>query len=544
MKRFCLALFVLLISLPALAQPAKKPKLVVGIVVDQMRSDYIEKYWDGFGDNGFKRLVNNGFWCQNTQYNYMPTHTGPGHTSIYTGSVPAIHGIVSNDWYQRSEGRVVYCASDADMKPVGAPALLGTYSPHRLKATTLGDQVELATMGRGKTIGISIKDRGAILPAGRTADAAYWFDGSSGNWVTSTWYTDSLPSWVRNYNAQRRPDICLQAGWKAKDKPETYLHSLPDENTYEVPFNGSRTATLPYKLRPLAQLNGGYNILKCSPWGSTLTCELAIEAIQAEKLGQDNDVDLLAVSFSSPDVIGHRFGSNSRELEDAYRWLDADLAKLFAMLDKQVGKGNYLVFLTADHGAAPVPQRMIDNQGSAGYYSNRAMTAPLEAHLDARFGKADWIESFSNDQVYFSEAALAKRKIDLEEISAVTIAWLQKQEGVAQAFTKREAVTGCMSNPIYERVKNGINQHRSGDVIVLMEPGWMVGSPQGTSHGSPYAYDMHVPLLWMGTGISAGKTSVPVFITDIAPTVALLSGLQYPSGCVGNPIVPVLESSK
>ncbi|WP_042249682.1 alkaline phosphatase family protein, partial [Jejuia pallidilutea] len=354
MKYLIALLLTVVFTLPISAQE-DNPKLVVGIVVDQMRYDYLTRFDKKFGENGFKRMMREGFNCKNNHFNYVPTYTGPGHASIYTGTTPKYHGIIGNNWYDKDIKKMVYCAGDTTVNSVGTAAASGLMSPHRMLTTTFADENRLFTQMRGKTIGVSIKDRGAILPAGHSANAAYWFQGGQeGNWISSTFYMDALPKWVNNFNNSKKAESYIK-DWNTFYDIETYTESGADLNNFEGKFKGKETATFPYNLKALSKKNGGFNILKTTPYGNSLTADFALAAIDGEGLGQDNITDVLTVSFSSTDYVGHKFGVNSKEIEDTYIRLDKDLERFFAALDEKVGKGEYVVFLTADHGAIDVP---------------------------------------------------------------------------------------------------------------------------------------------------------------------------------------------
>lgn len=340
---------------PKQSENTNKPKLVVGIVVDQMRYDYLTRFYSKYGEGGFKRMMNEGFNCKNNHFNYVPTFTGPGHASIYTGSTPKYHGIIGNDWYDKEIKKMVYCAGDDSVQSVGAKTEDGKMSPHRMKTTTFADENRLFTQMRGKTIGISIKDRGAILPAGHTANAAYWFYGKDeGLFISSTFYMNSLPNWVNDFNKSDKVASNLKP-WNTLYNIETYTESGSDLNDFEGGFKGKEAATFPYDLNVLKDQNGGFDILKSTPYGNTIVADFAIAALNGEQLGQDTNTDVLTVSFSSTDYVGHNFGVNSKEIEDTYIRLDKDLERFFKALDEKVGKENYTVFLTADHAAIDVP---------------------------------------------------------------------------------------------------------------------------------------------------------------------------------------------
>ena len=382
-------------------QPSK-PKLVVGIVVDQMRMDYLMRFENHFGNDGFKRFYDQGFVAKNHHFDYAQTKTGPGHASISTGTPPAIHGIIGNDWFDKTTAKKQYCVGDASFKSVGTATNAGRRAPTQLLVSTFSDENRLATQSRGKAIGISIKDRGAILSIGSAANAAYWFAGKDeGNFVTSTFYIDALPKWAADFNTQRFIDKYLTT-WDTFYPIETYVESGPDNTAYERNIFGKETPTFPYDIAGLVTKRGGYEVIKMTPFGNSLTTDFALHALEGEALGTDADADVLMISYSSTDYIGHAFGTNSKELQDTYIRLDKDLARLFSALDKQVGKGEYTVFLTADHGVAHVPLYLMDNKIPAGYFNNKEFRKGLQSAVETRFGKSGIIQNISNNEVFLN----------------------------------------------------------------------------------------------------------------------------------------------
>lgn len=535
--------FVALAGTVSFAQEAsQKPKLVVGIVVDQMRYDYLTRFENQYGEDGFKRLQNEGFDCRNNHYNYMPTKTAPGHTSIYTGTTPQNHGIISNSWYNKFEKKDVYCAEDTTVASVGTTDVgPGQMSPRRMRTSTITDQNRLHTQMRGKTIGISIKDRGAILPAGHTANGAYWFQGGDeGVFITSTYYMDELPKWVKDFN-KKKPAKAYMKDWDTYKPIKTYIESGEDLNAYEGGFRGKKTATFPYDLKKLGKENGGYSILKTTPYGNSITTDFALAALEGEDLGQDGDTDFLAVSYSCTDYVGHNFGVNSKEVEDTYVRLDLEIAKLLNELDKKVGKGNYSVFLTADHAAVHVPSFLSYNKIPSGYFDMRSFRKELEAFIQQKYGRDDLIEDISNDQVFFRYTVLADESIDAEALQKDIKHFALQHKNISKVYTRAQMEQGSYDSGVAALVQKGFDQERSGDVFFILDPGYLTGGPTGSSHGTPYSYDTHVPLLFYGNGIKNGHTFEQTVITDIAPTVAALLGIQDPNGTTGTVVSEVLK---
>ena len=520
---------------------AHSPKLVVGIVVDQMRYDYLTRFWDQYGEGGFKRLVNQGFNCKNHHFNYAPTSTGPGHASVYTGTTPAVHGIIGNDWYDKEIGKDVYCAGDDSYASVGTTSDAGQMSPHRMLTTTITDELRLHTQKRGKVIGVAVKDRGAVLPAGHAANAAYWFEGgATGNWITSSYYMDALPQWVTNFNNSDAVEAYKKT-WNTLKPIETYAESGTDANAYEGKFKGENTSSFPHDLPQLWEANGQFGLLRSTPFGNSITADFALAALEGEDLGGDTITDFLAISFSSTDYVGHFFGVNSKEIEDTYIRLDQDLARVLSTLDEKVGEGEYTVFLTADHAAIDVPAYLKDSKIPAGYLDMGLIKEKFNEFLQYKYGTTDVLKDLSNYQLFLDHKILANLDIDLKEAQEDMAKELLGYEGISQVYTGHQMWENNYTKGIPYILQNGYNQKRSGDVLIVPNPGFISYSRTGSTHGSPQIYDTHVPLLLYGKGIKQGSTVNRTEIPDIAPTISALLGIAFPSGTTGRPIGEVLE---
>ncbi|HEY1024484.1 MAG TPA: alkaline phosphatase PafA [Sphingobacteriaceae bacterium] len=518
-----------------------RPKLVVGVMVDQMRWDYLYRYYERYGNGGFKRMLNQGFSAENTYINYIPSVTGIGHASVYTGSVPAIHGIAGNDFIIQATGKNMYCVEDSTAQTVGSTnTKVGQMSPKNLLASTMTDELKLATNFRSKVIGIALKDRGAILPVGRTADAAYWFDGSTGNWVTSTYYMKSLPQWVTKFNGQKLPEKYLNQDWNTLYPIDTYVQSTADNSPYEGKFTGTNSPVFPVKTSEM--LSKGVGVITSTPYGSSLTLDLAKAAIDNEALGKDAITDFLAVSISSPDYVGHQFGVNAIEVEDTYLRLDRDLESFFNYLDQHVGKGMYTVFLSADHGAAHNANFLTDNKIAAGLYPTSALLKTLNSQLEQEYNVKNLIRSFSNYQVSLNYQAIEAGKISEAELRSKIVAFLKKQEGVAFVVDLENAQTATIPNAYREQILNGHNPDRSGVIQIILKPGWYSGySATGTTHGTISPFDTHIPFMLMGWGIKTGRSNTHYYMTDIAPTISALLRIQEPNGNIGKPVTEALK---
>jgi predicted AlkP superfamily pyrophosphatase or phosphodiesterase len=548
--KLLITFFALFISLSAAAQSRPgndRPKLVVGIIVDQMRQEYLYRFSSKYSDGGFKRLMNDGFMMKNAHYNYVPTVTGPGHASVYTGTTPAYHGIISNEWYDKNLKREVNCVYDPAYKVVGSTDGKGEISPFRLATTTVTDELKLFTQKRAKVIGVSLKDRGAVLPAGHMADGAYWYDSKSGNFITSTYYRTDLPQWVEKFNSLKLADKYLSRDWTTFFPIEQYTESGPDDSPYEGRSSGKDRPTFPYVLKDLRKKNGDYDLLATVPFGNDYLTDMAKAAIDGEKLGQGAVTDFLTVSFSTTDIIGHAVGPNAVEIEDTYIRLDRNLEDLLKTLDTKVGKGNYTVFLSADHAVSDVAQYLKDSRLPGGYFSYANLKVNLNEYLKKYFPGKELIEAVDGDQLFFNHEAFQNDPqssgVEIMVATELVVNYLMAQDGVANAFS--ESVirqSQYTEGGVKGFVVRGYHPKRSGDVVIVLESGWYgAGRVTGTTHGSPYTYDTHVPMLFYGYGIKKGSSVKYHPITDIAPTVSALLRIKFPSGSTGQPIEELFE---
>ena len=539
--KYFLSLFCVITMTTAVLAQNEQPKLVVGIVVDQMRYDYLTRFYNKYGEGGFKRMMREGFNCKNNHFNYVPTYTGPGHTSIFTGTTPKYHGVIGNNWYDKETKKMVYCAGDDSVLAVGTNSDLERMSPHRMKTTTFADENKLFTQSKGKSIGISIKDRGAILPAGHSANAAYWFRGKNeGSFVSSTYYMKNLPKWAIDFNASKIAEFYLK-DWNTLYDIETYTESGSDLNTFEGGFKGKETATFPYDLKKLSKQNGGFDILKVSPYGNSIVADFAIEAIKNEQLGKDKITDVLTVSFSSTDYIGHNFGVNSKEIEDTYIRLDLELERFFKALDNEVGVGEYTVFLTADHGAIDVPSYLKSEKIPAGYVDKAERKKRFDNFLTETYGTTDILENVSNNQIFLNREKIGELNLDLDDIQEAIVNEQIKYKHIYKAYTATTMSSVNFIDGIEALLQKGFNQKRSGDVILVDDPAYISYGKTGSTHGSGLNYDTHVPLLLFGKGIKQGQTFKKTEITDIAPTISALLGISFPNFAIGQPLEFVLE---
>jgi predicted AlkP superfamily pyrophosphatase or phosphodiesterase len=526
---FILAAFLLFNQLQA--QPANrlKPKLVVGIVVDQMRWDFLYRYQNRYAaEGGFNQLLNHGLSCENAMINYTPTLTACGHASIYTGSVPAIHGITGNDWWDYALDKFVYCTADDNILSIGGSGAGAQMSPNNLLVTTIGDELKLSNSFRSKVIGIAIKDRGAILPAGHTADGAYWYDNKTGDFISSSYYMNELPNWVKELNDRKLVDKYYTQNW-------TTLYPL---NTYTQ--SDLKSATFNHSLKQFAQNN--YSVIAATPFGNSLSFDMAKAAITGEKMGVDTTPDLLCLSLSSPDYIGHTYGPNSVEAEDAFLRLDKDLGEFMAFLNQQVGKGEWVVFLTADHGVNQTPAFLQEHQIPAGNFDNEKLTTALNNLLKEKTKKDDLVIGIVNNQVYLDRKKYQAAGIKKETIDNLVIDFMSKQQGIFKALPLESLYAVTLPAVLKDKLANSYYASRAGDIQLILQSQWIDGfSKGGTTHGSWNPYDTHIPLLWYGSNIHPQKLYREVNITDIAPTIAALLQIQMPSGNIGHVIDELMK---
>ena len=557
MKRYFLAFSLIAVAFSSCVHrpPAafSRPKLVIGLVIDQMRWDYLYRYDSRYGNGGFKRLLAEGYSCENTMVNYLPSFTAPGHTCIYTGSVPSIHGIAGNNWIDNHTGMPSYCVDDSTVSLATDPTKAPSMSPRNLLTTTITDELRLATNFRSRVYGIAIKDRGAILPAGHTANAAYWYNDKTGDFVTSTYYKEQFrnPAWLQAFNKRGIADSLAKKNWSLLYDPKTYIQSTQDQNAYEEAFKGESDPVFPHKFNQLSKADR-MSVVKTMPAGNTLTFMMAqacIEGAEGGTLGSGSETDFLCVSLSSTDYAGHQFAPNSMEVEDMYLRLDKEIASFLCYLDRTVGKDNYLLFLTADHGGAHNPQFLKDNNVPGGIWFN--VQADLNMYLKEQFKKDSIINSILNYQVFLNEPMLQRNPLlSRDKIKASIQNWLMNtmplkyNVPVSYVLDMEDLNKTPVPEPIRTMAINGYYHLRSGSLQIILNPGWFESDRfTGTTHGSWNPYDAHVPLLWYGWHIPQGKTNNQLNMNDISATLAALLHIQMPNGCIGKPILELTNTN-
>ena len=527
---------LLLAQRPSKPRPIKglpdRPKLVIGIVVDQMRYDFCQRYLGTYSEKGFKRLMQSGFSFSNCQYSYFPTITGPGHASVFTGTTPWIHGIVGNNWFDKKTGGFMYCTRDDSVQGIGSSETEALMSPKNMQSYSVADQVKLSC--GGKSFGISVKDRGAILPAGHGADAAFWFEAKSGNFISSNWYHSlkgRLPSWLEKFNNQGIARSYRDSVWNLLKPAQSYSASTGDNKDYEKSILKGQDPVFPYALS--RDNSPGFEIVRRTPFGNSLTARLAKVLIENEGLGLDEKTDFLSLSFSCTDIVGHDYGPNSMEVQDTYLRLDRDLGEFFDFMDARIGSENYLVFLTADHGILEVPEFLNEKRLPSQRFQGEVFLSGLKAYCRQIFGSDDIIKAFENLQIYLNEEEITRLNLERSSVCEKIVSYAQGQPMVFRAF----AFSGQRPFPdaaLLEKYEQGWFRGRSGDIQIVLPPGILDSErKKGTSHGSPYSYDSHVPLLWMGWKVKQGETAELIHIEDIAPTLSHLLRIMEPNGCTG-----------
>ncbi len=539
MQRKALLIFYFLLFTSSLINAqVKRPKLVVGLVIDQMRWDYLYRFKALYGEGGFKRMLKEGFSSENNFIPYVPTYTAVGHTCIYTGSMPAISGIIGNNWFDKTTGKGIYCTDDSTVSAVGNSGKGGKMSPANMWVTTITDELRLSNNFKSKVIGIALKDRGAILPAGHSANAAYWYD--AGKWITSTHYMNALPTWVEQFNRKDLPGKYMRNDWTTLLPLNRYGLSTEDDRSYEGTIKGEKTATFPHKLSSMPD-SIKYESFRTTPFANTFTFDFAKAAMENEKLGSNTVTDFLAVSISSTDYVGHAFGPNSVEVEDMYLRLDKDIADFLHYLDSKLGKGNYTVFLSSDHGVAHIPAFSAEHKIPGGNFEDGDLRKELNKMIETDFGIKDVVQSLQNYQVYLNSNELEKQGKDIAAVKKAVIKALQSKPFIISVFETDKLAATTLAEPLKTMMVNGYNPKRSGDIQFTLKPGYFDGGNKGTTHGLWNPYDAHIPCVFFGWGVKPGKTYRETYMTDIAPTIAAMLQIQMPSGNVGKVITEVVK---
>jgi predicted AlkP superfamily pyrophosphatase or phosphodiesterase len=520
--------------------PPERPRLIVGIVVEQLRYDQIEKFRDRFSDNGIKRLINEGTFFRNASFDYMLTQSAPGYSTIATGTEPSYHGITSDNWYLPLKNEFIYCTKDISVNPVGGSYESGLHSPINLQSSSFPDELKMSTMGNAKVYAVGVKDFTAIFSAGHSADGAFWYDNTTGTWMSSTYYMSYLPIWMNDFNAMKGADTYLDTQWILSHQASDYHDCLPDTNKFEPGFAGRNY--FPYDLKRISQSSGrrsarDYSLLRTTPYADAFTTDLAIKLIENEKLGLDDVTDFLTICYSSTDYIAHKFGPSSVESADAIFRLDKDIETLLNYLVDKVGKKNILVYFTSSHGISEIPPVMESKRIPAGYFNKNQALQLLRAYLNASYREGDWVKGFSEHQIFLNRTLIEDAGIQLEDIQKKVARFIIQFNGVASAYPYSAFETNDFGNGHLKRIVNNFSPLRSGDVIITLNPGWVEkADDQVTDNNSPYEYDSHVPLIWYGWTVNRALVMRKVNMTDIAATLSSLCKVPYPNSCTGEPM--------
>lgn len=519
----------------------KPPKLVVGIVIEEMRYEMLLRYWDSFGENGFKKIINQGAVCTQTHHNYLITQNGVGQASIVTGTTPSNHGIISDEWYNRLSDKIVGCADDSQFNMINGEVSMGNYTPKNIISSTIGDEIKLTNNSKSKVISIALNPISSVISGGKLGNYAFWFNNHDGGWITGNYYTDSLPTWVEEFNAKGFQDIYIRKTWASMHSlNENYTKSLPDENNFEIGFSNYRY-TFPYDLSFLQNRSGNYKYLKYTPYGNIFTKDFAIAAIIGEDLGKDDYTDFLSVSFSATNYVGDLFGPRSVEIEDLFLRLDKDLEHFVNFLDDELGLENVLVYITSDRGVSDVPEFLIHKKQNAGVFDGSKAAALLNSYLSILYEDGAWIKSYHSRQIYFNQSLVDQSGVDLLELQQKAASFMVQFTGVSNALPGLTLNTTSFKSGINQKIQNSYNQKRSGDVIVNLEPGWIEKNGRATNSGSGYTYDTHVPLIWFGWHVKNVRIDEPIEIIDIAPTISWILNITAPNSSTGKPIYKITD---
>jgi hypothetical protein len=538
------ATLLLAATFSAVAQkiPPPKPKLIVGITVSGMQYDYLSVYWEKFGEEGFRKMATTGTHCRNAQYNYLITDPGAGFATIATGTKPAAHGIVADYWYDRLGNEIIYCIDDPRQTSVGGSYGSGLYSPVSLHSRTLSDEVRVKSHFRSRSIGVSMDPRAAVLMAGHTATGAYWLDPSTARWITSSYYVDSLPLWVEEFNAKNYRDIYLDRRWETLRPVADYSESMLDNNNFETGFGGQ--ITFPYDLAKLSQISKterDYRLLMYTPWGNTFTKDMAIAAIVNESLGKREVTDMIHIGFNATLYLAESFSTWSLEMQDTYLRLDEDIAHLLAFLDTELGLENVLVYLTAECALAVDPNYLSANRIPSGFFNYRTSISLLKSYLNAIYGQGDWVTFYHAQQIYLNHQLIEDSGLELEEVQNKVVRFMIQMEGVSHAIQSHVLQTNHFSDGVLERLQNSYYPKRSGDVILALTPGWVERSSLVENSFSEFKYAPHVPLIFYGWKVK--RVSIPnrVSPADIATTIASFLEISMPDNATGEVIQELVK---
>ena len=521
-------------------QPEKRPRLIVGIVINQMRYDQISKYWKKYGNSGFKLLINNGTNCKNVHYDYLNINSASGYATISCGSYPSQHGIINLSWFDRLKTKEIYCVEDNKEKAVGTIFGSGK-SPKNLSSISWTDQLRISTFKMSKVYSVSMEDYASILSGGKLANAAYWFNEQTGKWVTSSYYMDSLKTWVQKFNSKQFTDIYLSRTWQTTFPISKYTESLSDGTAYEIGFFGDNT--FPYDMTVLQKGFNNSSLIKFTPFGNTFTKDFAINLIMNEYLGKDPYTDVLTVSFSATSNISDLFGLQSVELEDAYIKLDKDISHLIKAIEDYVGKEYVVFYLTSDRGACENPHWLKDINIETGEHNANRSTVVLNSYFRAIFGLGDWINGFYNNEIYLNHYEIDKKKLSIDEFQEKSEELLINMQGISTIIATSDLKKGTYSSGIMQQAQNSFFPGRSGDLFLVLNYGWRFKTSKRSlcDCNSAFHENTHVPLIFYGSGIPQKSLYRNISMDDLATTLSFLLNTPLPNKATGNPISEVLQ---
>jgi hypothetical protein len=522
--------------------PSEKPRLTVGIVISGMRYDYLTVYWDKFGEDGFKRMASTGANCKNARYSYLITEPSVGYASIATGAGPGAHGIVSDFWYERSSNQIRFSIEDQEQHTVGGSYDAGRFSPRAISSRTLSDELRVISRFASRSIGVSMDPQAAVLMAGHTATGAYWLDPGTANWISSSYYVDSLPGWVEEFNEKGFQDIYIERKWEPLLPLSSYTESIPDDNPYETGFGGQ--ITFPYEFSEISRKGRNekdYSLLMSTPWGNTYTKDLAIAAILNEELGQGEATDWIHIGFNATRYLAPRYSTWSVEMEDAYLRLDRDIAHLLEFLDDRLGLENVLIYLTAENAHADDPNYLAESRIPSGFFNYRTSISLLRSYLNAIYGQGDWVKFYYANQIFLNHRLIEDSRLSLEEVQDRVVRFMIQFTGVSNALQAYVLQRNNFTDGAFQRIQNSYHQKRSGDVIIYLAPGWVEHSNVERNDYEEFRFSPHVPLIFYGWKI--GRVTIPFRVspTDIAPTIAYFLEISLPEDASGKVIPDLVQ---
>jgi predicted AlkP superfamily pyrophosphatase or phosphodiesterase len=520
--------------------PPDKPRLIVGIVVEQLKFEQLEKFRDRLSENGIKKLINEGTYFRNASFEYMLTQASPGYATIASGAEPSYHGITSDSWFVPLKNELINSTKDNSVNPIGGSFESGLHSPANFQSSTFSDELSMSSKKKSKIFGVGMSERSAILTAGHSANAAYWFDNTTGTWMSSSYYINNLPSWINDFNAMGYAENMINGTWNYFKSEANYSDCLPDSNKYESGFNG--VGYFPYDLKKIRTKwtlgsKKEYSLLRETPFANSLTTTFAIKLIQSERLGKDDNTDFVSICYTATDNIGHRFGPSSVEMGDAIFRLDDDISHLLTFLNDSIGKRNVLVYFTSAHGVSEIPQVLENNHIPAGYFQQNQALQLLRTYLNAIYGEGDWVKGYSERQIFLNRTLIEDARLSLDDVQKKVARFLVQFNGVSAAYPYSAFEANDYNNGHLKRIINSFSPQRSGDVIVVLNPGYIEkDGDYVTDHNSPYEFDAHVPLIWYGWTVNRASVARKVNMTDIAATLSSLCKVPFPNACTGEPL--------